>query len=198
MLSLGEAAMTKSKEIRALALTGLSTAEIARQLDVRYQHAYQVLRQLGLLSAGGNPVPASKALLLKPALGEKELLGAGFERIASWRSSPKYGIEPSSKLPDRDGVYAFSTGGVVNYVGVATIGLSKRIYFYSKPGPTQRTSIRLHGIISACIARGELVDILVACPVDMQWNGLPIHACAGLELGLIKKFSLPWNRRSAG
>ena len=34
-------------------------------------------------------------------------------------------------------------------------------------------------------------------PTDSEWNGLPIHASAGLELGLIKKYTLPWNMRSS-
>ena len=190
--------MTKSEKIRALGRQGLPTAAIARQLGVSYQHAYNVLRKSEIMAAGGKTSSAPTVRSLKPALEEKELIRAGFENVAIWRSSQKYGIEPSSKLPTRQGVYAFSIGGVVKYVGVATMGLSKRIYLYSKPGPTQRTSIRLHQIISACVTRGELVAILVATPDDLHWNGLPIHGCAGLELGLIKKFNLPWNRRSAG
>jgi hypothetical protein len=35
-------------------------------------------------------------------------------------------------------------------------------------------------------------------PADLEWRGLPIHGSAGLELGLIKKYALPWNMRSAG
>ncbi len=36
--------MTTSARIRALAPEGMATAEIARQLGIRYQHAYKVLK----------------------------------------------------------------------------------------------------------------------------------------------------------
>jgi hypothetical protein len=42
------------------------------------------------------------------------------------------------------------------------------------------------------------IDIYTAGPSDLEWNGLPVHASAGLELGLIKKYALPWNMRNAG
>ena len=36
--------MSVSEDIRALAREGLATAEIARRLGIRYQHAYNVLK----------------------------------------------------------------------------------------------------------------------------------------------------------
>jgi hypothetical protein len=41
--------MSVSENIRTLAREGLSTAEIARRLGIRYQHAYNVLRADGAL-----------------------------------------------------------------------------------------------------------------------------------------------------
>lgn len=41
------------------------------------------------------------------------------------------------------------------------------------------------------------IDILITQPEDMDWSGLPVHGAAGLELGLIKAYALPWNMRSA-
>jgi hypothetical protein len=32
----------------------------------------------------------------------------------------------------------------------------------------------------------------------LEWNGLPVHGSARLELGLIKRYALPWNMRNAG
>jgi hypothetical protein len=48
------------------------------------------------------------------------------------------------------------------------------------------------------LLKAPFIDIYTAVPPDLEWNGLPIHGSAGLELGLIKKFALPWNVRSAG
>lgn len=103
----------------------------------------------------------------------------------------------SRNLPKSQGVYAFAKTGTVLYVGVATMGLSKRLSLYAKPGPTQSTNIRLNEIIGAELAAGTPIDIYIATPADFDWNGLPVHGGIGLELGLIQNFSLPWNRRSA-
>lgn len=101
-------------------------------------------------------------------------------------------------LPKGTGVYAFAKDGRVMYVGVATMGLAKRLYFYAKPGISQRTSLRLNETMRTELASVPHIDILIANPEDMEWNGLPVHGAAGLELGIIKKFALPWNMRSAG
>jgi hypothetical protein len=78
------------------------------------------------------------------------------------------------------------------------MGLAKRIYFYAKPGVSQRTSLRLNNTIRRELQAATRIDVLIAQPDDMEWNGLPVHGAAGLELGLIKAYSLPWNMRSAG
>jgi hypothetical protein len=101
-------------------------------------------------------------------------------------------------VPKEQGVYVFVQRGVAMYVGVATMGLSKRIYFYMRPGPRQLTSIRLKAKILEELQLGEPIEIYTATPQDLIWNGLPVHGSAGLELGLIKNYRLPWNVRSAG
>lgn len=77
------------------------------------------------------------------------------------------------------------------------MGLAKRLYFYSKPSVSQLTSLRLNSIIKNELLTTPSIDIYTAEPVDLEWNGLPVHGSAGLELGLIKKYALPWNVRSA-
>jgi hypothetical protein len=47
-------------------------------------------------------------------------------------------------------VYAFAKDGIVLYVGVATMGLAKRLYFYGKPGVTQRTSQAMASSGTSC------------------------------------------------
>lgn len=76
------------------------------------------------------------------------------------------------------------------------MGIAKRLYFYGRPGITQRTSKRLNALIKGELLVSGSIEIYVAIPPDLEWNGLPIHG--GLELGLIKKYALPWNMRSAG
>ena len=78
------------------------------------------------------------------------------------------------------------------------MGLAKRIYFYGRPGVTQTTSIRINSKIKEELLAQRGVEIFIAIPENLEWNGLPVHGAAGLELGLIKRYYLPWNKRSTG
>lgn len=189
----------KSEDIRRLAKSGIARAEIARQLGIRYQHVYNVLKRAGLLGTTSvRTTSAIRSVVQKPRLTDDMLLRSGFKRIATWEINSSGCIALDTRLPSEQGVYAFSLDGTVQYVGVATMGLAKRLYFYGKPGISQRTSVRLNGIIKELIERQKTVEVLIATPPDLEWNGLPVHGCAGLELGLIKAFDLPWNHRSSG
>ncbi len=90
--------MTVSEEIRVLARDGLSVAEIARRLGIRYQHAYNLLKANGLLStarsrvapdtnAPTRPLAARKPPLMVEDLREADssLLVAGFNRTRAIR-----------------------------------------------------------------------------------------------------------------
>ena len=140
---------------------------------------------------------------VKPALHIDELLLAGFELISKWKFSADGEIFSEELLPKKVGVYAFAKSSTVIYVGVATTTIAKRLRFMQSRGQprepeNQRTSLRLNAIMKSELAAIPSIDIYVAHPVDLDWNGLPIHGSAGLELGLIKKYNLPWNKRSAG
>ncbi|MDX8540103.1 GIY-YIG nuclease family protein [Mesorhizobium abyssinicae] len=192
--------MSKSEKIRELAKSGMSTAEIARALGIRYQFAYGVLRNADV---GGGQRPTSNAVPVtakpsKPPLLASDLKTAGFEHVGCWILSAEQRLVIDRELPKAVGVYAFAKGDAVLYVGVATIGLAKRLYFYGRPGVSQRTSLRINAVIIDELARHPKIDVYAAFPPDLEWNGLPIHGSAGLELGLIKKYALPWNMRSAG
>ena len=195
--------MSVADNIRALAREGLTIADIARKLGIRYQHAYNVLKAEGRTPAIGLVAERNAKQLRavsppKPPLAVDELVEAGFVLSARWVLSDAGQLTLDRPLPKFVGVYAFARDGVVAYVGVATIGLAKRLYFYCKPGITQRTSRRLNGIIRNELLSVPFIDIYTAMPPDLEWNGLPVHGSAGLELGLIKKYALPWNMRSSG
>jgi hypothetical protein len=143
------------------------------------------------------PPPLTPVTAGKPPLHVGELIRAGFSHATAWILSSDGRPVLDKPLPKDVGVYAFTMGGTAVYVGLATMGLAKRIYFYARPGVTQRTSLRLNGIIRNELLAGSLIDIYVALPPDLEWNGLPVHGSAGLELGLIKKYQLSWNMRSS-
>jgi len=183
---------TKSAEIRRLNSEGFTIAEIASKMGIRYQYAYNVLK--------GNSSPKRELLksniASKPFLDVPTLKRSGFFYADTWRVNELGFLIPSKQLPRDVGVYAFSKDDIIMYIGVATMGLTKRLYFYAKPGPSQKTSLRLNRTICTEIQSGATIDIYVAIPHDLEWNGLPVHGAAGLELGLIKAYTLPWNIRS--
>lgn len=85
----------------------------------------------------------------------------------------------------------------VQYVGLASRSLRNRLSFYRRSGKSQRTNVRLNGVIRAQLETGATVKILIAEPADSRWNGLPIRGPEGLEAGLIDNFNLPWNLRAS-
>jgi hypothetical protein len=196
--------MSTSEKIRSLAREGVAVAEIAKRLGIRYQHAYNVLKADGTpqvahsRSVTAVGIPVNEPVASKPPLSVEELLAGGFVLSGRWILSDTGALTLDRQLSRGVGVYAFANDGIVQYVGVATMGLSKRLYFYAKPGVTQRTSQRLNAIIKNELLGTPWIEIYTAMPTDLEWNALPVHGSAGLELGLIKKFVLPWNMRSAG
>jgi len=185
--------MTKADQIRQLAAKGLTVSEIASAVGVRYQHAYNVLKRDQPLKRSRDMV----GVVRKPELTVLTLLNAGFVHACGWRLDSDGHLVRPDQLPRGEGVYAFTKDGKAMYVGVATMGLAKRLYFYAKPGKSQRTSLRLNNILKQELRSNFDIDILVAQPQNLEWNGLPVHGSAGLELGLIKSYELPWNMRSA-
>lgn len=201
--------MSKSDDIRALAREGLLVADIARRVGVRYQHAYNVLKAAGMLAADrSNVAPRSGSLdssslpavrraslpVSRPALTYDVLQRAGFERSAQWLLVDGT-LVPDRPLPKGRGVYAFVKGGAALYVGLATMGIAKRLYFYGKPGVTQRTSQRVNELLRVELQSASHIDIFTVQPPNLEWNGLPVSGDAGLELGLIEAYALPWNIR---
>ena len=201
--------MSKSDDIRALARDGFAVADIARRVGVRYQHAYNVLKAAGMLSEarsnvatragiiGGERAPGARAASppsARPSLTAELLLRAAFEQSARWILVDG-ALVLDRPLPKDRGVYAFVKNGVALYVGLATLGLAKRLYFYGKPGVTQRTSQRVNELLKVELLSAPYIDIYTATPSNLEWNGLPVSGDAGLELGLIETFSLPWNIR---
>lgn len=191
--------MRKSDLIRSLAGQGLRVADIAKRADVGYRHAYNVLRAANLLpgrSADPKEPTGSVPLAQRRPLTVERLLAGGFEHAGDWMLSSGV-LMPSRPLPKARGVYAFAREGQVLYVGLATKGLARRLYAFGRPGPTQTTNQRLGAVLREQIASGAVIAIYVALPPPLDWNGLPVAGDAGLELGLIENFDLPWNLRSA-
>jgi len=133
----------------------------------------------------------------RPPLRLEILVKAGFQQSAIWVLDTQGRPRIEGQLPAEKGVYAFASNETIFYVGVAGMGLKKRLYFYGKPGLKQTTNIRVNELIRVSLLDGETVNIFTAVPPDFEWGGLVVNGRAGLEIGLIESFYLPWNVRGA-
>jgi hypothetical protein len=187
--------MTKADQIRALAKEGLRNADIARRLEIRPQHVSTVLRRSSI-DRPPSPARAAARPIEKPPLTTDILIEGGFERAAQWVVQEDE-LVLDGALPKLTGVYAMVQDGAALYVGVAANSLAHRFKFYVRPGVTQTTSIRVKAELRGQLDAGKVIEIFVVCPPTLQWNGLPVNGAAGLEVGLISTYSLPWNKRGA-
>ena len=152
-------------------------------------------RRNGAAPKEKNPARKTRAERMnREAVHHGVLLKAGFKKFGYWELENKR-IHLVGDIPTEAGVYAHVVNGKIYYVGVATMGLKKRLYFYGKPGSTQRTSIRVNGLIKEELKAGRTVGLIAAFPGPTSWSGLPVDTVTGLESGLVKKFSPPWNKR---
>lgn len=133
----------------------------------------------------------------RPPLSVEALLKAGFQQSGTWVLGSDGRPCVEGEIPSGKGVYAFASRETVFYVGVAGMGLRKRLYFYGKPGSQQATNIRVNELIRLSLVEDGTVTILTATPPDFEWGGLVVNGRAGLEVGLIESFYLPWNVRGA-
>ncbi|MDR7221663.1 GIY-YIG nuclease family protein [Aminobacter aminovorans] len=189
---------TTSDKIRALLRAGYPRTETAAFLNIRYQHVRKVAVDAGIeggLQRGIVVLPRSKAVhKVREDVAVDILVAAGFAKIAAWIADDVGGITLSTPVPKDAGVYAFVVAGFVKYIGLTRSGFRSRMSNYRAGQAGQRTSARVNQIISDQIAAGASVEIYVATPPPLEWNGLPVITAAGLEAGLIKMIQPPWNK----
>ncbi|WP_192180398.1 GIY-YIG nuclease family protein [Mesorhizobium amorphae] len=92
------------------------------------------------------------------------------------------------------GVYVFVVTGLIKYIGVSRAGIRSRMSNYRLGQAGQKTSARVNQIINEHVTAGTVVEIYIAMPPALEWNGLPVITAAGLEAGLIKMIQPPWNK----
>ena len=126
---------------------------------------------------------------------DSRLVELGFRQVGEWRiqnGKPQYSL--SAEATSYNVLYAFVSGDEVLYIGKTTIALRDRMYQYQKPGPSQRTNIRVHGLLNDLLSRGTYVQIH-ALPDDgsMQYRGFHVNLAAGLEDSVINGLKPKWN-----
>jgi hypothetical protein len=159
----------------------MKVADIARQLNISYAQAHGALKRSRLPS--------------KPALSVSILKAAGFERLGTWITDAVSGIGLECNAPACKGVYAFVIADEAQYVGVTLRTLHERMGLYRRGDPSQSTNFNMRQRILDLIQSSGRVEIWIATPPDSEWNGLPVDVTAGLEVALIRKYHLPWNRK---
>lgn len=155
---------TKSARIRALALAGYERAEIARMLELRYQHVRKVLvdeeargaqgqrpRSAGKPKAADHAA-ASPRLDASPAV----LIKAGFRPVGEWTRLSDEAFHLSERAPNEPGIYAFAVDGVVKYIGLTQTGLHARMGHYRRGHKGHRTSSRVEGADPRVPSRGKV------------------------------------------
>ena len=124
------------------------------------------------------------------------LLEAGFRQVGHWELSgkqPVYSLH--SHAGSSDVLYSFVVDGAVMYVGKTTMPLSRRMYGYQNPGPSQRTNIANHAHMLRALESGKRVEIyaLVADHLTVH-HGFRVSLAAGLEDDLVRQVKPPWNK----
>lgn len=162
--------ISKSDKIRALAGADYSRVEIAAILGIRYQHVRKVLLDAGI-STGLKKVELEveqSPVVVELTPDEEEparvefLTNAGFRILGKW-SQPKLDeILLDAAAPRQPGVYAFALDDVIIYVGLTQTTLKTRLDQYRRGHEGQKTSSRVKGLISAALAEGRVVEVLIA------------------------------------
>ena len=124
------------------------------------------------------------------------LLEAGFRPVGQWRMVEGGPVcQLVSHGSSSDVLYAFVLDGDVMYVGKTAMPLSRRMYGYQKPGPTQRTNLANNRLISKALTAGRCVDVYaLVADRELMHHGFRISLAAGLEDDLVRQLKPPWNK----
>ncbi|MGH7010687.1 MAG: hypothetical protein ACREEX_07605 [Caulobacteraceae bacterium] len=135
--------------------------------------------------------------IVKPPLTAGILLAEGFKLACRWILDPRGKLAPDRAAPAGPGVYAFSVGGRVYYVGKAESGVRGQINSYRWPGSSQPTRQRMKPLLIEQLSRGVSIDVMTQCSANPSWRGQLAGGVKELEAILIARHDLPWNVQGA-
>lgn len=124
------------------------------------------------------------------------LLDAGFSEVGNWvRGEERAECKLVAEETSYNILYAFVFRDEVLYVGKTTIPLRDRMYQYQRPGPTQRTNIRVNAAITELLASGASISVYaLPDPGDMEYRGFHLNLAAGIEDSVIREIQPKWNK----
>ena len=123
------------------------------------------------------------------------LLDIGFINVGHWTITNnilRYHL--TTHQTTKSVLYSFISNGAIKYIGKTTMELTKRMYGYQNPGPSQATNIRVNEKIKGLLQSDQPVDIFIL--VDnglLKYGDFKINLAAGLEDALIYQISPEWN-----
>ncbi len=123
------------------------------------------------------------------------ILNIGFINVGHWKLTNnilKYHL--ISHHTTKNVLYSFVSNGIIKYIGKTTMELSKRMYGYQNPGPSQSTNIRVNFKIKELLENEKHVDIFILTDNGLlKFGDFKINLAAGLEDTLIFEINPGWN-----
>lgn len=184
---------TKADKIRALNAAGYSRADIARLLGIRYQHVRNTLIRDDPTQPSAKSKSKARPVAIPDPQPIERLTCAGFVLLGECVLGDAQSFSYAAMAPTDPGVYAFAVNGFITYIGLTRYGLRTRLGHYIYGHKAQKTSSRVKGLILKALIAGDKVEVLIAQPPELTWNGLPVDGPSGLETGLIRMLQPEWN-----
>lgn len=125
----------------------------------------------------------------------KRLLAIGFEKVGNWHLlNKKLALELTRMNSQRNVLYAFIQDTLVLYVGKTTGSLENRMGGYLRPHSSQRTNVRNNRSLLELLQRNQTIEIYAwADSGNHRIGEFHLNYAAGLEDGIIKTLTPPWN-----
>jgi hypothetical protein len=123
------------------------------------------------------------------------LLKIGFINVGHWKlNNDKIKYCLTSHNLEKNVLYCFITDGEIKYIGRTTMVISKRIYGYQNPNPSQTTNFRVNALIKKTLENNEPIDIFILTDNGLlKYGDFKINLSAGLEDTLIYEINPIWN-----
>ena len=126
----------------------------------------------------------------------RTLADVGFKKVGHWsmgQERPEYELDAEKMTYNV--LYSFVSANEILYIGKTTIALRDRMYQYQRPGPSQRTNLRINAAIRDKLDGGTSIEIYaLPDPADMEYRGFHLNLAAGLEDSLIGTLKPKWNK----
>jgi len=203
--------LNRTQRIIELHHQGFEAASIAHQLGIPVHLAEDVLREAGLTGSGAaSAAEGETAVVLgtatvaappprprgqRPALTTAALAAGGFHKTGGWVVASAGRLDMIGTPPARPGLFAFAAGGRALYLGLTLRKLDGRLNLYRSGQGEQATVARMRARLLDELGRGPPIEIHTVTPPDGVWSGWPVSTASGLEVAMLKRYDLPWNRK---